>query len=73
MPPKRDDDSGEFTDQYPRQEFIEAVRELEMATTTKVAEYVGCSYDLAYRRLHEFEEEGEISKTDVGGLFIWSR
>jgi hypothetical protein len=71
--PKRDEDSGEFSDQYPRQKFIEAVGELDMATTAKVAEYVGCSYDLAYRRLHEFEEREEISKTDVGGLFIWTQ
>lgn len=73
MPPERDEDTGEFTDQYPRQEFIEAVEGLDMATTSRVAEYVGCSYDLAYRRLHEFEESGEITKVDAGGLFIWSR
>ena len=73
MAPERDDDSGKFTDQYPREEFIEAVGELEIATTKKVAEYVGCSYDLAYRRLHEFEEEGELTKTDAGGVFLWSR
>lgn len=73
MAPKRDEDSGKFTDQYPREEFIEAVGELDIATTARVAEYVGCSYNLAYRRLREFEEEEAISKTDAGGLFIWSR
>ncbi|WP_327052313.1 transcriptional regulator [Halomicrococcus gelatinilyticus] len=73
MAPQRDEESGEFTDQYPRQKFIEAVEELEIATTPKVAEYVGCSYDLAYRRLHEFDEEGAVTKTDAGGVFIWSQ
>jgi hypothetical protein len=71
--PERDEDSGKFTDQYAREEFIEAVEELDIATTTMVADYVGCSYDLAYRRLHEFVEDGELTKKDAGGLFIWSR
>jgi len=70
---ERDEESGKFTDQYSREEFIEAVEELDIVTTTKVADYVGCSYDLAYRRLHELAEEGEINKEDAGGLFIWSR
>lgn len=73
MAPQRDEESGEFTDQYPRQKFLEAVEELEIATTSRVAEYVDCSYDLAYRRLREFEEEDIVNKNDVGGLFIWSR
>ena len=51
MPTERDEDSGQFREQYPRELFLDGVGELEVATTANVAEYVGCSYDLAYRRL----------------------
>lgn len=73
MPTERDDDSGQFREQYSGELFLEAVVELDVATTSKVAEHVGCSYDLAYRRLNTLSERGEVEKTDVGGSFVWSR
>lgn len=72
MTPERDDDSGKFTEQYPREAFLRAVAEIENATTAKVAEEVGCSYDLAYRRLNDLVEEGEITRTQIGSSFIWT-
>lgn len=51
--------------------FLEALEEIEVPTTSKIAEQVGCSYDLAYRRLHELEDRGDVTKQDVGGSFIW--
>lgn len=69
----RDDDSGKFTEQYPRKAFIQAVTSVENATTTKVADEVGCSYDLAYRRLNALEADDEISRITVGSAFIWTR
>ncbi|WP_254272949.1 transcriptional regulator [Haloarcula marina] len=71
MTTSRDDDSGKFTEQYPRSAFVEAVANIENATTTKVAEEVGCSYDLAYRRLNALESENEIERITVGSSFIW--
>jgi len=69
----RDDDSGQFTEQYPRKAFVQAVASIENATTTRVADEVGCSYDLAYRRLNALDSEGEIEKITVGSSFIWTR
>jgi CTP-dependent riboflavin kinase len=69
----RDEESGKFTEQYSRAAFLEAVDSIENATTTKIAEKVGCSYDLAYRRLKALEEGGEVSRTEIGSSFIWSR
>jgi len=68
----RDDDSGKFTEQYPRTAFIQAVASIENATTTEVAKEVGCSYDLAYRRLNALESEDEIERITVGSAFIWT-
>lgn len=71
MTPERDEDSGQFKVEYPVQAFLQAVRDLETPTTSEVAECVGCSYDLAYRRLAELEEEGEIGKKNVGNSLLW--
>lgn len=72
MPNDRDDESGRFREQYSTETFLKAVEELDVATTSKVAERVGCSYDLAYRRLSKLANEGNMTKTDVGGSFIWT-
>ena len=71
--PDRDEDTGKFSTEYPAESFIQAVNELDTATTSKVAEKVGCSYDLAYRRLRELVEEGALKKVSVGGSFVWQR
>ena len=73
MPPERDENTGKFEEEYQRNSFLEAVEGIDSATTTKVAERVGCSYDLAYRRLKGLTEEGDLSCVKVGNTFIWSR
>jgi len=70
-PRKRDDETGKYTEQYPTADFIDAIRELETPTTNDVAEFVGCSYDLAYRRLRSLGKEGRVSRRSVGGSFLW--
>jgi len=72
VPNDRDEDSGKFREQYPTESFLRAVNELDMATTSNVAESVGCSYDLAYRRLNMLVEDGQLAKVEVGGSFVWS-
>lgn len=71
MGPNRDEDSGQFTEQYVTADFLEAIADLETATTSQVAEEVGCSYDLAYRRLRKFADEGDVEYLEVGSSFIW--
>ncbi|EMA15424.1 hth domain-containing protein [Haloarcula marismortui ATCC 33799] len=71
MSPDRDDETGQFEEEYPVAEFLQAVRTLDTATTNSVAESVGCSYDLAYRRLHTLAEEGQLDKERIGGTFVW--
>ena len=72
MTADRDEESGKFTEKYSREAFLQAVDKLDNATTARVADDVGCSYDLAYRRLKQLEEDGEVSQTKIGSSFIWS-
>ncbi|PSQ37632.1 transcriptional regulator [Halobacteriales archaeon SW_10_66_29] len=66
------DDEGKFNKQYPDEDFISTVESLPVASTQNVADEVGCSYDLAYRRLQDLEEEGDIVREEVGGSFVWT-
>lgn len=72
-PERRDETTGKFTEQFTRWEFLAGIEGTDTPTTSAVAEYVGCSYDLAYRRLHELEDEGVVTKEEIGGSFLWER
>ncbi|PSP88551.1 transcriptional regulator [Halobacteriales archaeon QS_4_69_34] len=65
------DEGGKFREQYPEEAFVRAVAELPVASTQNVADEVGCSYDLAYRRLPRLEDEGKIEHESVGRSFVW--
>ncbi|WP_458207320.1 transcriptional regulator [Haladaptatus sp. NG-SE-30] len=53
-------------------EFREAIRaEGGMCGTRDVADRVGCSYELAFKRLHELQENGKITSKKVGGSRVW--
>jgi len=66
------DESGQFTEEYEDGAFLSAIDALPVASTQNVADRVGCSYDLAYRRLQTLEEDGEVGKEEVGGSFVWT-
>ncbi|SEL20261.1 hypothetical protein SAMN04488691_103237 [Haloferax larsenii] len=72
MTADRDEDSGQFTEQYQQEAFLKAVGKLDHATTSKVAEEVGCSYDLAYRRLNALADEEKVSRIEIGSSFVWT-
>jgi len=68
---ERDNRSGRYTTEFEPEAFVEAVQQLGRASTRDVADQVGCSYDLAYRRLKELAEEEYIEGSKVGNTFIW--
>jgi predicted transcriptional regulator len=70
-PRERDEETGQFSQQYDSEAFRDAIESIETPTTAKIAEWVGCSYDLAYRRLQDLETKGTVTKDDVGGSFVW--
>jgi len=71
MAEKRDEESGKFVEQYDEDDFLDAIRSHDTPTTQRVADEVGCSYDLAYRRLHALKDEGGVGSTEVGGSLVW--
>lgn len=65
------DDDGKFRQEYSDERFLSAIEELAVTSTQNIADEVGCSYDLAYRRLKSLEEDREVEREEVGGSFIW--
>lgn len=65
------DDSGKWNPQFADEEFLNAVASLPVASTQRVADEVGCSYDLAYRRLKQLADESRVDSEKVGGSFVW--
>jgi hypothetical protein len=70
---ERDTSTGQYNEQYSRDAFLTAITTTDPPTTSNIADTVGCSYDLAYRRLTALADTDEITKTDVGGTFLWQR
>ena len=71
MARERDDFSGRFTRTFSLSDFVDAVEKVDIASTQHVADEVGCSYDLAYRRLKELEEENKIKVKKIGNTYHW--
>ena len=67
------DEGGKFNQEYSDEEFLSAVENLPVAGTQKVADEVGCSYNLAYRRLKNLNESGQVNCEKVGSAFVWTR
>jgi predicted transcriptional regulator len=65
------DEEGDSRQQYTDEEFLTAVREREPASTSEVAEAVGCSRRNADYRLRRLRDDGEIDAKMVGNSLIW--
>ena len=68
---ERDEDSGQFTPTFSDEDFLEAVREGEIPSTTKIADAVGCKYRTAYERLNRLEDDGAVESEKVGNSLVW--
>lgn len=67
----RDEKSGKFTEEYPRQDFLEALAKHGPSGTTDISKYVGCDRRTAYLKLKSLEEDGEIRSQKVGNALLW--
>lgn len=65
------DEDGKYTEQYPEEEFLSAINTVDVASTQNIADTVGCSYDLAYRRLKDLERVGAVRSKEVRSAYIW--
>lgn len=69
----RDEESGQYTEKYPTEKFLEAIAdEGGMAGTQDVADYVGCSYETAYKKLRELENAGDVEGRKVANARVWT-
>ena len=68
---QQDEDTGRITEKYADSAFVEAVDEHSPASTSEIAETVGCSRDNAYRRLKRLENAEDIRSKYVGNSLIW--
>lgn len=65
------DESGKFTPTYTPEDFLEAIRELNLPTTAEVADHVGCAHRTALHHLNELEESGEVASRQAGRAKLW--
>ena len=66
--------NGQYEPKFEDREFLEAVRDTELATSSDVAEKVGCSRDWAYKKLNTLVDEDKVEKTGLakGYVSVWS-
>jgi len=65
------DEEGKYTEEYPDEAFLSAIEAVDVASTQNIADEVGCSYDLAYRRLKALEADGALDSHQVRSAFVW--
>jgi len=69
---ERDEKTGEFTETYPDEDVLEALKELSgSASTQEVADEVGCAYRTAYQKLSELENEKLITSQKIANARLW--
>ena len=72
MGENRDEETGQYTQRYAIEEFKTAVSHLEpQASTRAVAQHVGSSHELAYKRLLELKEDGIVESAKIGNALVW--
>lgn len=65
------DEAGDSRQQYTDEEFLQAVRNHQPASTGEVADVVGCTRRNADYRLRRLCEEGAVDSKMVGNSLIW--
>jgi GTP-sensing pleiotropic transcriptional regulator CodY len=69
---QRDTDTGQFSATFSDEEFLDAVEDGDLPTTSGVADTVGCEYRTAYERLGQLEDAGAIASREVGNSLVWT-
>ncbi len=71
MKQEKDTSTGRFEESFHDDVFLKALTEDSVLSTKEVAKEVGCSYNLAYRRLRELAEEGRLEGKIIGNSYAW--
>ena len=65
-------DDGRFEATFEPEEFLDAVRDLELPTTADVADAVGCAHRTALHHLNSLEDSDALDSRLVGRAKVWS-
>jgi len=63
--------TGEISQKYTDDEYLDAVRDNEPAGTSEVAEVVGVERQSADYRLRKLEDKGRVNSKMVGNSLVW--
>lgn len=66
------DDQGHFKKQYSPEAYLKHLDQNTPTRAQEVADAVGCSYELAYKKLRELEEEGHVTSQKNGNARVWT-
>ena len=70
--PARNQETGQYTETYPLDEFLLALHRTNTELGTKdVQQQIGCEYRTAIAKLNELEEKGKITSRKVGNAYLW--
>ena len=73
MPYDEHDESGRFKRRYTGEQVIGVLEDSGgAASTSEVADTLGCSRRLALLRLRELEDDGRVSAREVGNTYLWT-
>jgi len=67
----RDSNSGQFSETVSDEDILDAVADLQPASTSEIGDVVGLSRSGVYLRLVELEEDGQVHKKIIGRTAAW--
>ena len=68
----RDAETGKYQASHEGHEFVKAVAREDMATTSDVADRVGCAHRTALMYLNDLEDAGRLESKMAGRAKVWS-
>lgn len=70
---ERDENTGQFTDKYPREEVLRVIEDRSgTAATSEIADALDADRNAIYKKLRIMEDEGQIESRKAGGIRVWS-
>ena len=63
--------TGKFKQSFSDDVFMEVLKKSGVLSTKEVAGQVGCSYNLAYKRLKALRKKGRVSGRLIGKSYAW--
>ncbi|MFB6198824.1 MAG: transcriptional regulator, partial [Halobacteriaceae archaeon] len=70
---ERDENTGQFTDKYPREEILTVIEDLSgTAATSEIADALDADRNAIYKKLRLMEDDEQVVSRKAGGIRVWS-